>query len=486
MCPGSRVRRSLAVRIHRETCLEATTRRCSRSGHRGAVGVRSTIRAFLGRGKDGRDGRARSVDRIPFHGITQKGRCGIFSRAVGVAPSRPPLDARSLLRIILANKFAHVTGGADKHCLDLFALLSDAGHEVRMFSTFSTDNDDVPGAFVDCTVSNDTRDLLPARQRGVAFLKSLWNHEAGREMKRLIRNFNPDIVHSHKLYPQLSVAPLWTAARMGIPIVQTLHDYEMVAANAFDSSGRWIDHGETRWDYRLLNTATHGIRRTIHARLITRWIAVSHFVADVHSRAGIRAEVLPNFVEENPPGLPFDRRIGVAFVGRLSTEKGVGCVLEVARRRPDLQVTVAGGGEMFDEVQQASRDLPNLSAPGWLEGSEVRELLVRSRVALMPSLWDEPAGLVALEAMAAGTPIVAYRRGGLAEYVANAKCGSVVLSDVDALGAEAARLHSVRGDWETASASGLRAVATTHSPAAYIERIEAIYRATPTRRAQHD
>ncbi len=136
---------------------------------------------------------------------------------------------------------------------------------------------------------------------------------------------------------------------------------------------------------------------------------------------------------------------------------------------------------MSDEVQRASRELPNLSAPGGLDGSEVRELLVRSRVALMPSLWDEPGPLVALEAMAAGTPIVAYRRGGLAEYVANAKCGSVVPSDFVAMGSEAARLHSVRADWETASASGLRAVATTHSPAAYVDRLEAIYRETSTR-----
>jgi glycosyltransferase involved in cell wall biosynthesis len=407
----------------------------------------------------------------------------VFPLRQGCPAQQSPWERPVSVRILLANKFAHVTGGADKHCLDLAGLLSAAGHDVRMFSTVSSDNQEVAGAFISCTVSNSTRDHLPAGQRGATFLKSLWNPEASREMKRLILNFKPDIVHAHKLYPQLSVAPLLTAARMGIPIVQTLHDYEMVAANAFDSSGRWVDHGENRWDYRFLNTATHGIRRTVHRRLITRWIAVSNFVSDVHSRAGISADVLPNFVESDPPGLTFDRRVGVAFVGRLSAEKGVRCVVELARRRPDLPVTIAGGGEMSDEVQRASRELPNLSAPGRLDRSEVRELLVRSRVALMPSLWDEPGPLVALEAMAAGTPIVAYRRGGLAEYVANAKCGSVVPSDIDAMGSEAARFHTVRADWETASTSGLRAVATTHSPAAYVDGLQAIYRATPTRSA---
>ena len=65
-------------------------------------------------------------------------------------------------------------------------------------------------------------------------------------MRRLIERFRPQVVHAHKLYPQLSGAPVIAAARAKLPIVQTLHDYEFLAASYLDHRGRWIDRDESR------------------------------------------------------------------------------------------------------------------------------------------------------------------------------------------------------------------------------------------------
>ena len=294
------------------------------------------------------------------------------------------------MRILLVNKYARVTGGADKHCLDLYRLLTAAGHEVRLLSTADPRNEAVRGAFVGRSVSNATRVQLPTRQRAAVFSKALWNPVAARAMEGLVQDFAPDIIHSHKLYPQLSVSPLWIAGRAGIPVIQTLHDYEMIAANAFDSGGHWVDRTEVRWDFRLLNTATLPVRRTLHRRLVTSWIAVSGFLAEAHGRFGFEPQVIPNFVDPQPAPMPFEERSGITFVGRLSPEKGAGHVIRLAERSPDMETNIAGDGDMMQEILQAAKALPNLRVLGRLDAHKVAALLGSSRVVVMPSLWDEP------------------------------------------------------------------------------------------------
>src|SRR4029077_12261427 len=103
-------------------------------------------------------------------------------------------------------------------------------------------------------------------------------------------------------------------------------------------------------------------------------------------------------------------------------------------------------GDMMQEIVQAAKALPNLRVLGRLDAQQVAALLGSSRVVVMPSLWDEPGPLVALEAMEAGTPVVAYRRGGLTEYVTDAGSGAIVSSFGD-LSMEARRLHSDPASW---------------------------------------
>jgi len=66
------------------------------------------------------------------------------------------------VRIVLVNKFAHVTGGADQHCLDLAAALTAAGHEVRMLSTADPANGWRSGAFILCSAARGLGPLAAA------------------------------------------------------------------------------------------------------------------------------------------------------------------------------------------------------------------------------------------------------------------------------------------------------------------------------------
>src|SRR5580692_1496692 len=183
------------------------------------------------------------------------------------------------MRITIVHKYTRPTGGADIHCVGLARALRARGHEVVFLSTSSPENLDDRGIFIPASVTNDSRDALSPARRAEAAARALWNPRAASAMRRLIAEFRPDIVHAHKLYPQLSVAPVVIASRRRLPIVQTLHDLELCSASALDPSGSWLDRDETRFAYRLLNEATFGVRRLVHVPRVHRFVAVSQFLA---------------------------------------------------------------------------------------------------------------------------------------------------------------------------------------------------------------
>jgi glycosyltransferase involved in cell wall biosynthesis len=308
--------------------------------------------------------------------------------------------------------------------------------------------------------------------------KALWNSEAAAAARQLIDEFRPDLLHAHKLYNQLSVAPVVVASDANIPVVQTLHDYEFISASPFDHRGRWLDRDEASLSYRALNSAVFLVRRYVHRPRVSAWISVSRYVAERHAMRGIASTALRNFVsgidEEPCPG--FDERRGAVFIGRLSPEKGVQDVLALAKAEPELPITIAGGGRLAADVKKLAAVLPNLSFAGFVEPARATDLLRSASVMLVPSRWQEPGAIAALDAMAVGTPVVAYRNGGLAEYVQDAAAGRVVEPGVDTMREACAELVGSRSSWEACSAAGRRAARETHSVNRYVDRIEAIYR----------
>jgi glycosyltransferase involved in cell wall biosynthesis len=381
------------------------------------------------------------------------------------------------MRIVVVNRHATPGGGADKHAVDLARALRDRDHEVRFLSTLTTGNVERQGAFVPLTGTDFWRGQPPPRQRLNVAANALWNRRAAAAMVALIERFRPDLVHAHDLYPQLSAAPVAVAAERHVPVVQTLHNYELLSATAVDHRGGALDRSDAPASVRLLRTALHVTRRRLHVPHVTVWIAVSRFVAHAYSRSGIDARVLPNFT--TPGGresrASFEDRSGVLFVGRLTNAKGVPDVVELARCLPQIPVTVVGWGPLEECVRTASERVENLAHVGFLRRDALAEQLARSRLLVVPSRWQEPAGLVALEAMAEGTPVVAYASGGLSEYVGDSGGGQVVRPDSAELVEATRDLYRDRERWMGLSAAGRRWVESEHSLARYLERLESLY-----------
>jgi glycosyltransferase involved in cell wall biosynthesis len=382
------------------------------------------------------------------------------------------------MRVAIVNKYVEITGGADRHCRGLAEILGERGHDVAFLSTASTRHQDVNGVFVPASVTHDSRTHLSfARQTKVA-VTALWNAEAATAMRRLIDEFRPDVVHTHKLYPQLSVAPVVAAAKARVPIVQTLHDFEFVSASALDARGGWRDADETHSTYRLLNTSTLLVRRRVHVPRVAAFVSVSRYVSRIYASHGIASTPLPNFLPVVPDRtrLPtFAERDGIAFIGRLRPEKGVADVVALAERLPSIPFTIVGSGILDAYVAERAAQLDNLTATGFLGADELDALVRNVRLVVAPSRWQEPGAVAPIEAMAHGTPVVTYANGGLAEYVADAGGGRVVPTDVDSLAQTCAELYADSDTWSKLSHCALAAVEATHSRSRYAQEIERIY-----------
>ncbi len=176
-----------------------------------------------------------------------------------------------------------------------------------------------------------------------------------------------------------------------------------------------------------------------------RVMAISRFVAD-QVRALLpeaQVEVLGGAVDRTvfrpAEAAPADR---IAFVGRLVTEKGVWVLLDAVRRlrRPDLVLDVVGEGPQERQLQEAVRSggVPaRVNFWGYQPPAQVRDVLVRAALAVVPSTWPEPLGLVVLEALACGVPVVASAVGGIPEMVRHEGNGLLVQPDDPAVLAEA-------------------------------------------------
>lgn len=128
---------------------------------------------------------------------------------------------------------------------------------------------------------------------------------------------------------------------------------------------------------------------------------------------------------------PFNEQAGdyLVFLGRITPEKGLEVAIEVAERTGLKLIVAAKVDEPPSEYARAMlkrmENSPQVEFIGQV-GAEKKELLANARALLMPIQWDEPFGLVVIEALATGTPVVAFNRGSMPEIIEEGKTGFLV------------------------------------------------------------
>ncbi len=217
-----------------------------------------------------------------------------------------------------------------------------------------------------------------------------------------------DIIHDHCGFTALAMAN-----RIDTPLIHTLHGPFTAETAAF-----YARHGH--------KAALVGIS---HAQLAT-------------APAGLDAiGSIPNPIDLRD--WPLQERKGdyLLWIGRMTPEKGPHRAIAAARA-VDVPLVLAGviqpGQQAFFDQEIAPHvDGHRVSFVGEVTGSAKRSLFARARGLLMPIRWDEPFGMVMIEALACGTPVIAFREGAAREVVVDGKTGFLVENEramADAVG----------------------------------------------------
>jgi glycosyltransferase involved in cell wall biosynthesis len=317
------------------------------------------------------------------------------------------------VRVLVAHSpyLSGAASGENRVVEDEVRLLREAGHHVNLLVPPRT----------------DPRGLARAREG----MSAVWSRDAIRQLRRLVRDERPDVLHVHNLFPALSPAVIRAAADRGVPVVATLHAYRLLCLPATFLRGGEICElclGRTPWRgvvhrcYRGSAPASASLATSLVAhRLLGSfdrvglYLAVGEFLRSKHVEAGLPAErvvVKPNFAWESAqrqgPGEYF------LFLGRLSPEKG-GDDLLAAWRDVGAPLLVVGDGPEGARLRRAAP--ATVEFRGQVSAAEALGLLLRARALVLPARSYEGCPRSVLEAFAAGVPVLASGIGGIPELV---------------------------------------------------------------------
>lgn len=382
------------------------------------------------------------------------------------------------MNVLLCHNYYQQPGGEDQVFADEAALLIGRGHSVERF-----------------TLHNDAIAQMSAAEVGG---KTLWNWTIYRELRGRIRRFRPDVVHFTNTFPLISPAAYYAARAEGVPVVQSLHNFRLICPNAQllrdgrpceDCLGKLIAWPGIRHGcYRGSRTASavaagmlalHRGLRTWR-RAVDAYIVLSEFQRGRLIEHGLPAERLhlkANFVDPVPPA--GEGRGGyVAFVGRLSQEKGVRVLIDAWSQTPAApRLKIAGDGPLAEQVRQAAAADSRIEWLGRQSSAEVLRTLSDAACLIVPSLWYEVCPKTILESLAVGTPVLASRLGAMPELVIEGQSGRhFTAGDAHDLARQLASLLADEPDLSAMRSQARRQFLDHYTAERNYERLMEIYR----------
>lgn len=347
------------------------------------------------------------------------------------------------MRVVIVNKFLYNRGGDCICALSTGDILTRRGHEVRYFGMNYVENIQLPGDeyFPDEVSFNATS--ISARVRSVR--RVLFGTDVAKRFDRLLDDFRPDVVHLHNIHSYISPVVAEVAARRGVRVVWTLHDYKLLCpAYSCLRAGTPCEACFTDKFNVVRNRCMKGSlagsglawiealfwHRERLERVVSKFICPSRFMALKMEQGGFHKDklcVVGNFVSDDnirtidAVSCASERENVYCYVGRLSAEKGVGRLVEVASSLP-YKLYIAGSGPLEEHLRAVSAHSDNIVFLGRLNHDAVLELLRRVRFSVCPSVWYENNPFSVIESLCCGTPVLGAAIGGVPELLTDDCC----------------------------------------------------------------
>lgn len=315
--------------------------------------------------------------------------------------------------LLLHNEYAKYSG--EEAVVDKMASMFQAmGHEICFYRPSS----------------KGRRESLIGQIQG--FLSGIYSKEGVRTLRDILRKEKPDFVNAHNLFPFISPAALVECRKANVPVMMTVHNYRLMCPTGlFMRAGKpcelCLQQGN-EWNCIKYNceksfpkSLGYALRNMFARRMnyyknnVDCFVCLTSFQKDKLVQAGYeqnKISVIPNCIEVLSD-LPSARGDYIGYAGRLSGEKGIDLLCEVARRHPNIPFKLAGE----DRMNLRDNLPPNVQLKGHLNKEELHRFIRQSFFMVIPSHWYEGFPMAILDAAALGKPVIAPNHGGFPEII---------------------------------------------------------------------
>ena len=362
------------------------------------------------------------------------------------------------MKVLMVNKFLYPNGGSETYIFKLGEQLQKIGHEVQYFGM------EHEGRIVGNRVESYTTDM-DFHSGGLRKLlypfQIIYSTEAKRKMRRVLEDFQPDVVHFNNINFQLTPSVIYAVRAYekkygrNIKIVYTAHDYQWVCPNhmmRIPSTGticfacRGGDYIQCSKNRCIHNSKIKSLLGTIEAKYYARRetygmvdviVCPSEFMKkqlDTDPLLADKTIMMHNFIEADyvsgtntgqdaskQSDAGNKKKDYVLYFGRFSEEKGTKTLLEACKALPNIPFIFAGTGPLEDCVSE----VPNVENRGFVTGDALRELISQARFSVYPSEWYENCPFSVMESQMYGTPVLVSDLGGAPELVQAGKTGEL-------------------------------------------------------------
>lgn len=342
------------------------------------------------------------------------------------------------LRILIVHNAYKIPGGEDAVVANELNLLRSAGHEVFLYQKDNAGLD---------SYSFFQKLFLPFR--------TIYSRKTYREIRALIRQHQIDLVHVHNTLLVISPSVYDAARSLGVPVVQTIHNFRLLCPNAlFLRDGKicqdCVTHG-------LMQSVKHACYRHsraqslivslmlgIHRRRGTygrlSYICLTEFNQNMLLQLSLRGKSLllpsqiyvkPNFTAD--PGLPVpyaDRQPYFLFASRLDASKGIYVLLKawsIYEKKSDCpkELILCSAGPEEDAVRSyiLEHALSHVTMSGQVSHDEVLLKMRHALAVCLPTQWYEGFPVVIAESFSCGTPVIGSNIGNVGSLVTDGETG---------------------------------------------------------------
>jgi glycosyltransferase involved in cell wall biosynthesis len=330
------------------------------------------------------------------------------------------------MRILLVHNFYQQFGGEDQVVLAEMERLKKT-HEVYFYSRH-----------------NDELLQFGAVQKAQAALATISSGTTKSQIASVVAEFRPDIAFTHNIYPLISPSIYHALHALAVPIVQVIHDFRPLCPNGwfFNSTGicerckegnylhaiRYKCYKDS-YVYSSLYAATMSYARNSGALAkVDAFICLTEFAREKLMSAGISSDriyIRPNAIDASHITPAIGSGDYVAFIGRLSPEKGLWTLVRAFEKLQGPVLKIAGTGPLEAPIREyiKEKNIQNIEMVGFISGEAKTAFLRNCMFTVVPSEWYEMFPLVMLEAWAAGKPVITTQLGAMPELVRDGKNG---------------------------------------------------------------